>query len=118
MKTIGFPYVVGSEVPLFKDWESEDRMIGTAKLVKFLRQGRSFILEDTYPETSQVVYNYQEWLVHTPSPLNSSQIVPLIIKIRYIDSIGVANSRDDITSNYEDNLLPINFISIHGIEVF
>jgi hypothetical protein len=55
-----FPHKEGDIVPIYKNWENETEQIGTAKLVKFHKQGRSFILEDTYPEESQVVYNWQE----------------------------------------------------------
>jgi len=57
---IGFPYTVGDIIPIYDDWESQNEIIGTAKLVKFIRHGRSFILEDTYPEADQIVYNYDE----------------------------------------------------------
>lgn len=55
-----FPYTEGDNVTIFSDWENEMTPIGTAKLIQKVRDGRSFILEDTYPEKDQTVYNYQE----------------------------------------------------------
>lgn len=57
---VGFPYKKGDIIPIYDDWETQNNIIGTAKLVSFVRHGRSFILEDTYPESDQIVYNYDE----------------------------------------------------------
>lgn len=57
---VGFPYKEGDVIPIYEDWETQDKIIGTAKLVSFIQHGRSFILEDIYPETDQIVYNYDE----------------------------------------------------------
>ncbi len=55
-----FPYKEGDIITVYGDWENELNPIGTAKLVELHSLGRSFILEDTYPEVEQIVYNYQE----------------------------------------------------------
>lgn len=60
---VGFPFKVGDEIPIYNNWETQDKIIGTARLVQFVRHGRSFILEDTYPESDQIVYNYDEWSI-------------------------------------------------------
>lgn len=54
-----FPYKEGDEIKIFQDWENRKKFIGTAKLVKRKRFGRSFILSEE-TEHSQPVYNYQE----------------------------------------------------------
>lgn len=58
-----FPHKEGDYVTIYKDWENEKDIIGTAQLVKRHSLGRSFILEDTYPEAEQIVYNYEVWWV-------------------------------------------------------
>jgi hypothetical protein len=55
-----FPYKEGDIITIFANWEEETTPIGTAKLVELHKLGRSFILEDTYPESEQIVYNFQE----------------------------------------------------------
>lgn len=57
---LNFPYKEGDIVTIYKDWENEKDIIGTARLVKMISLGRSFILEDIYPEENQIVYNWQE----------------------------------------------------------
>lgn len=55
-----FPYKEGDIITIYQDWENEKDPIGTAKLVKRTKFGRSFILKEMMPETSQEVYNYEE----------------------------------------------------------
>ena len=57
---LDFPYKENDVIIIYDNWELQDKKKGAAKLIKFIKQGRSFILEDTYPEAEQVVYNYQE----------------------------------------------------------
>lgn len=125
---IGFQYKEGDIIPVYANWETQDEQIGTAKLLKYIRQGRSFILEDTYPEADQIVYNYQEWIVETKDkipqlkyPLHSYDHSHRThgIKIRYIDTIGLSNSADDEESEDEDPRLPKDsFLSVNGKEIF
>lgn len=124
---VGFPYKEGDIIPIYSNWESQDKIIGTAKLVKFIRHGRSFILEDTYPEGEQVVYNYDEWLVHWPTEgcegLNWKKCFDeyeTIEKIRFVDTVGLTNSADDEDYDPEsDPKLPKDsFIQINGISCF
>lgn len=91
---------VNSIVPIYQDWENEQIFLGTAKLVKLLEQGRTFIIEDTLPESEQLVYNFQTWLVEwqDTGPFkrpNSRQ------KIRYLNYIGLAPSSmtNDLSSS-------------------
>ena len=113
-----FPYKEGDIITIFSDWENEELELGPAQLVQFVQQGRSFILEDTYPESEQVVYNWQEWEVRLQdNELNSWTERR---KIRYIDTVGIANSADD--SDYDpetDPKLPKDkFIIFNDKEVF
>ena len=63
---LNFPFKEGDKITIYDDWENEKSPIGTAKLVSRERFGRSFILEEMMPETTQIVYNYEEWLVEWP----------------------------------------------------
>lgn len=112
--TYEFPYEVGSEIAIYDDWENGQNYIGTAKLVEFLRQGRSFILEDVYPETDQIVYNWQEWYVQF------GDSAPVKRKIRYIDTHGIANSRDDedYDSEIDPKLSQDSFLMFDDKEIF
>lgn len=56
---IEFPNKEGDEIIIYQDWENQETVLGTAKLVGLHQLGRSFILIDTYPESEQIVYNYQ-----------------------------------------------------------
>lgn len=121
-----FPYKPGDIITIYADWEKEESPIGTARLVSLHKQGRTFILEDTYPEESQVVYNYQEWKISDIIPLGKT--VPAALaesyfyntyKVRYVDTIGIANSADDEESETEQKNLPIDsFIEIFGIQIY
>lgn len=120
---LDFPHKVGDIIPIYKDWENEQELLGTAKLVRFHRQGRSFILEDTYPEVDQIVYNYQEWEVswtkpsNYPDNCNYSKFTTE--KIRYVDTIGIANSSDDEDYDAELDKLPKDsFLKWQGVEIF
>ena len=112
-----FPYKAGDIVPVFNNWETEDTQIGTAKLVDFHRFGRSFILEDTYPEADQIVYNFQEWWVQLDCPQCD---LPYKIKIRYVDTFGIANSEDDDDYDPETDpkLAKDKFLTYDGKEIY
>lgn len=102
-----FPYKPGDVVTIYADWERQETPIGEAKLVEFRKQGLSFILEDTYPEADQIVYNWQEWDVSwiNPEPVNNVKYDLFTCeKIRYIDTVGIANSADD--EDEEDDYSP------------
>lgn len=114
---LDFPHKVGDIVPIYKDWENEQELLGTAELVELHRQGRSFILEDTYPEADQIVYNYQEWLVEWPMP--EKFMKRSYEKIRYVDTIGIANSSDDEDYDTDLDKLPKDsFLKWQGVEIF
>ena len=116
-----FPYKPGDEITIYADWENERLPIGTAKLVSFHRQGRTFILEDMYPEDTQIVYNWQEWLVLLP-PINLliDSWRKRICKIRYIDTIGISNSEDDdyYTKEELDKMVKDSFLEFSGIQIY
>lgn len=95
-----FPYKEGDEIIVYKNWEHQEGILGTARLRKFHKAGRSFILEEMLPESTQIVYNYQEWfvdwiLVDYETAKRAVFIFEKPVKIRYIDTIGLANSSDD-----------------------
>lgn len=142
-----FPYKPNDIVTIYADWENERSPIGTAKLVSFHKQGRTFILEDMYPEDTQIVYNWQEWLVefperiignpfrdgigkiryYTPSGIPSmSEGSPKyslprqeVRRIRYIDAIGIANSADDDWEPGEyEQLEKDRFLAFNGKEIY
>ena len=46
-----FPYKEGDIVTIFDDYEQNTKVLGTAKLIKLISLGRSFILEDMYPQS-------------------------------------------------------------------
>jgi hypothetical protein len=116
---LGFPYKEGDIVPIYNNWELQDKITGTAKLVSFIRHGRSFILEDTYPESDQIVYNYEEWAVEWPPKYLLKDRITFE-KIRFVDTIGIANSTDDEDYDPEsDPKLPKDsFITVNGISCF
>lgn len=122
-----FPHGEGDLITIYQDWENEKDPIGTAKLVKRTKFGRSFILKEMMPETSQEVFNYEEWIVEWPEDPDPPMFpylsgpVQTVQKIRYMDMIGISNSKDD--EEYEDDeavkkLQVDKFISIHNIEVY
>lgn len=105
---LSFPYTEGDRVIVYKDWENEKFPIGAARLIQHVKSGRSFILKETMPESSQIVYSYEEWTTDLG-----------IHRIRYVDSIGLTNSADDEFIERENIKLPVdNFITINGIEIF
>lgn len=136
-----FPYKPGDEITIYADWENEKSPIGTAKLVSFHRQGRTFILEDMYPEDTQIVYNWQEWIIESKGLLkkritieeniihktdfnfisfdSTDGTVKYLKKIRYIDTIGIANSADDEEWEKEfDKLVKDSFLEVNGIQIY
>lgn len=121
-----FPYKENDIVMIYKNWELQKDPLGTARLVQHKNKGRTFILEDTSPEDKQVVYNYEEWFIE---PLetsveevfegHSNTLLPGVYKIRYIDTIGIANSSDDEDWELEFSKLPVDsFLTINGIEIY
>lgn len=122
---LNFPFKAGDRITIYQDWEMEEYPIGTAKLVELHSLGRSFILEDTYPEIDQVVYNYQEWKIDEFTPINEDNTISLggdfaqIQKIRYIDTIGIANAAEDVESDYTYELpMRDSFIKVNEIEIY
>jgi hypothetical protein len=93
-----FPYKKGDCIPIFKN-DQQKEMIGTAKLIQFVRDGRSFILEDAPTERSQIVYNYQVWEIEWLHNPHKRATRPQ--KIYFIDSIGLSNSADEDDYEYE-----------------
>ena len=123
---VEFPHKPGDVVTIYADWENEKSPIGTAKLVSFHRQGRTFILEDMYPEDTQIVYNWQEWKVELLKTVSGSIVgnqkrkLYLIRKIRYVDTIGISNSADDDEYVKEeiDKLIKDSFLEFNGIQIY
>lgn len=118
-----FPYKPNDIVTIYSDWENEKNPIGTAKLVRLHKQGRTFILEDMYPEDTQIVYNWQEWVVDfLPMILDTGDVILphySVEKIRYIDTIGIANSADDDWEPGEyEKLDKDKFLSFNGKEIY
>jgi hypothetical protein len=114
---LDFPYKEGDLVNIYKNFETEEELIGTVRLVKLHKPGRSFILEEIMPESEQIVYNYQEWLVEWSMPDKFTK--RSIEKIRYIDTIGIANSSVDEEYDLEVDKLPHDsFLKFNGIEIY
>lgn len=116
-----FPHKEGDVVKIFKDYQNNLNQIGTAKLVKFHKTGRSFILEDTLPEKAQKVYNFQEWFVDwIDNPENYITTKPY--KIRYQEVTGLSNSSheeeedDFISKALIDKFLVLTTIDENGQE--
>ncbi|MCB0370627.1 hypothetical protein [Mesotoga prima] len=129
-----FPHKAGDIITIYADWENELDPIGTAKLVELHSLGRSFILEDTYPESEQIVYNYQEWKIGEINPISKEiehdethplflhfWFHPVTYKVRYIDTIGIANSTEDVEEDDELTYLRLSkdkFLSINDKEIY
>lgn len=99
-----FPHKEGDTLTIYKDWEHESEVLGTARLKKFHKAGRSFILEEMLPESKQIVYSYQEWyvdwiMISFQEAKKNLFIFEKPVKIRYIDTIGLSNSAEDDTFN-------------------
>lgn len=96
---LDFPHKQGDKVLIFQDWENNLKPMGTAELVKFHRLGRTYILKEMRPESSQEVYSYQEWYVKPEDPMESMFTYDSNrpVKIRYLAYIGLAPSdeKDD-----------------------
>lgn len=107
-------YKVGDVVNIYSDYENNVGLIGAARLVKLHGNGRSFILEEVFPEKDQIVYNYQTWWVEFEKPLPSN-----LVRIRYVDSIGLANSASDEETDAVFNRLEVDkFLSVNGKEIY
>lgn len=108
---LDFPYKQGDIVEIFEDYQQNLNSLGEVKLLKFENHGRTFILEEIMPETEQIVYSYQVWTVQKEG--NNFKH-----KIRYIDTIGIANSEDDETDSDSKNLPKDSFLMINDKEIF
>jgi hypothetical protein len=107
-----FPYKKGDTVTIYKDWQNNTDPIGAARLVRKYKTGCTFILTEMLPESSQIVYNYEEWIVE-------GENIPTIVKIRYLHNIGLTPSAiDEDPEEYKNTLYKDTFIIINGIEVF
>lgn len=106
-----FPYKEGDTLMIYDDWENELLPLGTATLIEQVSVGRSFILSEIMPESSQIVYNYETWLVD----LNGTKQKR---KIRFVDTIGIANSADDEINDEIDKLFKDSFLEINGIQIY
>lgn len=108
-----FPYKAGDIVPYYVDWETQTTEEGTAQLLRFVTQGRSFILEDVYPEVEQEVFNYQTWVV-----LKDDK--EILYNVRYLDTLGISNSATDEENDDKIfNQLPKDsFLEFNGIQIY
>lgn len=112
-----FPHKKGDEVIIYNDWQTQSEALGTARLIRKYKSGSTFILKEMLPESSQIVYNYEEWVVQMPSRKLSK--VEGIIKIRYLYNIGLTPSEQvgDIDGP-TTKLAPDTFISFNGKEIY
>lgn len=107
-----FPYKEGDVITIYDDWEKEELPIGAATLIKHISVGRSFILQEVMPERLQEVYNFETWLVQ----LGDKQEIR---KIRYLDSVGIANSADDQEiSEEQEQLSKDSFLTFNGVQIY
>ncbi len=115
-----FPYKAGDIINVYQDYQNENsKLIGTAKLIRFRKLGRSFILEDTMPELEQVVYNYQEWYIEWENLIDKSYKHQKHAKVKYLDTVGLSNSIEDEMPIYEyEKLMPDSFLTVNGIEIY
>ena len=111
---------------IFSDYQYETKVIGKVKLLEFIREGLTFILEDM-PKETQVVFGTQYWRCEILSdggyyPKGYIKTFP----IKYINNIGPITSKqqfdedEDITEEqYLENQLIIDkFIEVDGEQIF
>ena len=107
-----FPYKKGDLVTIYEDWQNNVTPLGAARLIRKYKSGCTFILTEMLPESSQIVYSYQEWVVE-------GENIPRVVKIRYLHNIGLTPSTiDKDPEDYNNRLTKDSFIIINGIEIY
>ena len=90
---------------IYLDWQHNAHLLGEAKLVKKLKNGRTFILDDVdengipIPESQQVVYTYETWWVEfiDLTSLGERYVSNpefYVANIRKLYLIGIATAKD------------------------
>lgn len=116
-----FPYKKGDLVTIYEDWQTETGPTSRVLLMRKLKSGSTFILKEMLPESSQLVYSYEEWEVQHATHATFQRIPEYEnVKIRYLHNIGLTPSTIKEDEPENDYQLPIqdSFIVIHGTEVF
>lgn len=112
---------------IFYDYQYETKPIGRVKLLKFIKEGLPFILDDM-PKERQIIYGIQYWQCEVLStggyyPKGYIKIFP----IKYITNVGPMTSNKD--EEFFDNEITEEeylqtqriidkFIEIDGTEAF
>lgn len=110
-----FPYKEGEWVIIYEDWQNEVNPLGIARLIRKYKSGYTFILKEMMPESSQIVYNYESWIVELEDGRES------IIKIRYVERIGITPAHlypEEDEGDVALRSLVDSFIVINGKEIF
>jgi len=126
---------IGDTVKVYLNWQEEKEFLGKALLLEKIKEGYTFILEDTYedpynidikykiPENQTQVYSFNRWRVEflSLSLLGKKYIKPKEIReynIRYLDTIGLASSAIHNDIDDHNKLLVDKFLTVNGVEVF
>lgn len=115
----------GVERWIFSDYQTERKVIGKVKLLKFIKEGLTFILDDM-PKERQVIYGTQYWqceMISTGGYYPQGYVKTFPIK--YITNIGPMSSKEDVLEEdiseeeYLDKQFIIDkFIEIDGTQAF
>lgn len=108
MKRNKFPYKKGSNIEIFKDYQTCKEFEGMGRLLKLTSNGLPFILDEVKLSTEQIVYSYQRWLVDIGGFRTHRNI-------RYVHGVG------DHASLSEEVHVPIikdKFIKVFNKEVY
>ena len=126
----------GDIVPIFLDWQTNERELGKAKLVEKIRDGETFIIDDTWddsyseetykiPEAMTIVYSYERWRVEFIETTEFGDQIRKIgdirdHNIRYLYNIGITKSsiESDKDKDWQDIRLEDRFLMVNGVEVF
>lgn len=113
---------------IYLDWQRNAHLLGEAKLLKKLKDGRTFILEDIQedgtpiPENKQVVYTYETWWVSflTLTDLGERYVANpefYVANIRKLYMVGISTATDQ-KDEWSWHGRQDKFIEINGKEIY
>jgi hypothetical protein len=109
----------GSTVILYKDYQNNKDPMGVAILVKHIRNGYPFILDEDFETTQETFipkYWEVEWVEKYIDTINPERN---IFPIRTLDTVGLTTTSSVESGLYTDyHYLIDSFIKINGIEIF
>ncbi len=108
------------EITIFKKYQTEESPIGKVRLISFVKDGLSFILDDDTKD-SQITYGIQHWLCEFIEDCYYNKGYQKTFPVRYVQHVGyvpTSNSNEDWEYEEQNYKIVDKFLEVDGEQIY